>query len=169
MPSICRRVDDAILPQSATAKPGALQSMETLAEGLQDCPVLEKHRPTPLLVPGAADRTEAQVLKNLCGVWSERYAKSDLTARDKYLESSGWSYIGRTLIGQKPESDLHVEYSAARSELSLYTIPDNVVLHQVRIDWGIGARLLGVGSEGRSSFKTVEEASRSDRLSITPF
>ena len=32
MPSICRRVDDAILPQSATAKPGALQSMETLAE-----------------------------------------------------------------------------------------------------------------------------------------
>lgn len=47
-------------------------------------------------------------------------------------------------ISQKPESDLHVEHDAARSELSLYTIPDNIVLHQVRIHWGVGARLFRV-------------------------
>lgn len=103
MPSICRRVDDDVLTRgesSITTKPGALESMETLAQQLRsESSVLEKHRPTPLVVPGArADRTEAQVLKNLCGVWSERYVKSDLTARDKYLESSGWSYLGRTLV-----------------------------------------------------------------------
>jgi hypothetical protein len=103
MPSICRRVDDAVLPQggsSASTKPGALESVETPTQ--QPRPsgsMLEQHRPTPLLVPGArTDRTEAQVLKNLCGVWTERYVKSDLTARDKYLESSGWSYFGRTLV-----------------------------------------------------------------------
>ena len=34
-------------------------------------------------------------------------------------------------ISQKPESELHVEHDAARAELSLYTIPDNIVLEQV--------------------------------------
>jgi hypothetical protein len=32
----------------------------------------------------------------------ERYAKSGLKARDKYLESSGWSYFGRTLVPPHP-------------------------------------------------------------------
>jgi hypothetical protein len=61
-------------------------------------------------------------------------------------------------ISQKPESDLHVEHDAARAELSLYTIPDNIVLEQVCIDWRIGARVWRV-REGRSSLKPSEQPS----------
>jgi hypothetical protein len=45
----------------------------------------------------------------------ERYAKSDLKARDKYLESSGWSYFGRTLVPPHPHPT-----PAGRSLVSLH-------------------------------------------------
>jgi hypothetical protein len=71
---ICCRADDTV--PSHHAKQGGLETIEAMAEQLP-ADALTLRRPSKLVLLGnAEDRTETDVLKNMCGVWSVRPCSS---------------------------------------------------------------------------------------------